>query len=644
MKILNFIIVCALLFLVIACSDKKDPSKVIAPGLRVKLPARPSKQPKFFNTSSIQSINEVAIGDLRRAGEYTGIDFAMLLVDELPDQISIEIAAAQLFDEWQVGAGTQGKGVLFLFVEKNGVLKIEVGYELEGVFPDAFVGSFQETLKDYYRGEYFGDVVSKMVITMMRRAQGEEAKVLMDSFVDGLPRQQDAIVEKSMSYRSGGAGVTESNFITNKEKKLKNVQQLSDEERAQYDKGADLEIVLQRYLKSLQAGVNDPYLPLLTEGSQMMRLEYPKNAGFQRRAFSDFSGKYKIHQKEDFAAVRFERADVMPILFRKDGKGDWLADITKSWAYSQASRDLKKMNPTWGDHAWIFAWENEYHEPEVPASPLPLVKEKSLDKEILRLENAIKLRPELGSNYFALADLLFFECYWIRDAMELIEKGLVLDPANVLYRKRFISFAYRFPDLSRVEYHYEQIFQHDPGDYQNLWSYAYYLKNKSSSVYAGKIKILEAAKENLTIPRNPFSMHEEGGYFQRRSMQLDPSVRNLRASYKFFVAHPHEEWIPAGLVYVSDKTEENRFGVRFVKRRKGEVLVVESVVSATHKFTALTLPLNEAIEIEIQWRQSGKFELILNGKKVMTMQSKFTPTQVNVSQSSGGAIFTLKEE
>lgn len=641
MKLFSFLPALLLLFCVSACSDRSDSAKPTESVQAAKLPTKPEGHPSFLNTSSIQSINEVAIGDLRRAGEYTGIDFAMLLVDELPELISTEMAAAQLFDEWNVGADTQGKGVLFLFVEKGGVLKIEVGYELEGIFPDAFVGSFQETLKDYYRGEYFGDVVSKMIITMMRRGQGEEAQVLMDSFVDGLPRVQSDIVEKSTRYRSGGAGVTESNFVTSKEKKLKNVQLLSDKERAEYDKGPKLERVLQRYLKSLQSGVNDPYLPLLTEGSQMMRLEYPKNSGFQRRAYSDFSGKYKVHQSGDFAAVRFDRPDVMPILFRKDSQGDWRADITKSWAFSQATRDLKKMNPTWGDHAWMFAWENEYHKPEVPATPAPLAKEKLLDAEIVHLEKAIEKQPEIAANYFALADLLYFECYWIRDAMQLIEKGLTLEPSNVLYRKRFIYFAYRFPDLSRVEHHYEQIFQHDPGDYRNLRSYSNYLKNKRSPAYAEKIKTLEAAREHLVLPVTRFPLYASSGKYKNRVYNFDSPANHLRASYRFFVSHRHKKWAPTATAYFYDEKLDVKFGIAMSRREPGKLITIRPLASSPHRFTPFTLPLSETINIDCVWGDSKKLEWSVNGRKVLIVQSDLIPTLVKVYQTSGAGIFTL---
>lgn len=624
-----------------ACSDSNDsvPSEEI---LRLKLPAKPQGHPAFLNTSSIQSINEVAISDLRRAGEYTGIDFAMLLVDELPEFISPEMAAAQLFDEWEVGARAQGKGVLFLFIEKEGVLKIEVGYELEGIFPDAFVGSFQETLKDYYRDEYFGDVVSNMIITMMRRAQGEEAQILMDSFVGGLPRKQVGIIEKSTRYRSGGAGVTESNFVTNKEKRLKNVQLLSDEEREHYDKDPELEVVLRRYLKSLQEGVNDPYLPLLTEGSQLMRIEYPENAGFRRRAYNNFSGKYKIHIQGGLAAVRFTRPDVMPILFRKDSQGNWLADITKSWAYSQASRNLKKMYPAFGDHSWMFAWENELHEPEVPVTPGPLEKGKSLDGEIARLEKAIEKQPEVAANYFGLADLLYFECYWIRDAMKLIEKGLTLDPANVLYRKRFISFAHRFPDLSRVEHHYEQIFQHDPGDYQNLHNYRNYLKNKRSATYEGKIKILTAAKKRLVVPVTPFPLNAKSGKYRNRSYYFDSSARQLRASYTFSVGHKKKVWPPAATLYFYDKKLDAKFGIAMSPEKTQ--ITIRPLASSPFRFDPFTLPLTETIEIACIWGEDERFEWSVNGSRVLTVESDLMPSVVKVYQICGGGIFSLKVE
>lgn len=644
MQAIRIILAAGLLFVVAACSESSDSAKPPEAVRVVRLPAKPEGNPSFLNTSSLQSINEVAIGDLRRAGEYTGIDCAMLILDELPELISPEMAAAQLFDEWEVGSETEGKGVLFLFIEKEGVLKVEVGYELEGIFPDAFVGSFQETLKDYYRGEYFGDVVSKMIITMMRRAQGEETQILMNSFVDGLPRLQSEIMEKSTRYRSGGAGVTESNFVTSKAKKLKNVQLLNDKERAQYNKGPKLEMVLQRYLASLQAGVNDPYLSLLTEGSQLMRIEYPKNAGFQRRAAGEFSGNYKVHQSGGFAAVRFERPDVMPILFRMDNQGDWRADITKSWALSQASRDLKQMNTAFGDHAWMFAWANEYHKPEVPLTPDPLAKEKSLNAEIVRLEKAIENEPDMAANYFALADLFYFECYWIRDAMQLIEKGLAIEPGNNRYRKRLIFLSYRFPDLSRVEHHYEQIFQNDRGDYQNLRWYIAYLKNKRSAVYDEKIRILEAAKDHLIIPKFPFPLNAGSGKRQKRTFYLYPGTSRAVVSCQYVVAHPYKKYGPSVGVNIRGNESDKNIGVVLSQHKPGDPVTVIPGYTDLQQISPFKVPVVDAIVIDFRWKKNGILELYVNSRKVLTMRSDMKPTQVRISQSSGGGIFALATE
>lgn len=65
--------------------------------------------------------------------------------------------ASGLFDHWDIGSKTGGKGVLILFVEDLGTLKIEVSYELEDVFTDAFCKFFQPTIKNYYAGRYLGD-------------------------------------------------------------------------------------------------------------------------------------------------------------------------------------------------------------------------------------------------------------------------------------------------------------------------------------------------------------------------------------------------------------------------------------------------------------------------------------------------------
>ena len=54
--------------------------------------------------------------------------------------MTIENYAAHLFDELQIGAKTRDKrGILLLYDTESKRLKVEIGYGLEGYFPDIFI-------------------------------------------------------------------------------------------------------------------------------------------------------------------------------------------------------------------------------------------------------------------------------------------------------------------------------------------------------------------------------------------------------------------------------------------------------------------------------------------------------------------------
>lgn len=69
----------------------------------------------------------------------------------------------------------------------------------------------------------------------------------------------------------------------------------------------DIEVVLERYFISLREGINYPFLRLLMEGSQMMRLEYPESAHFYRSRWKDCERgfPYEIKTEGDLAVVGF---------------------------------------------------------------------------------------------------------------------------------------------------------------------------------------------------------------------------------------------------------------------------------------------------------------------------------------------------
>jgi cytochrome c-type biogenesis protein CcmH/NrfG len=96
----------------------------------------------------------------------------------------------------------------------------------------------------------------------------------------------------------------------------------------------------------------------------------------------------------------------------------------------------------------------------------------SLKKEIARLEQAIKSDPQNPENYFRLADIFYWDCLWIRASIELVERGLLLDPDNVPYRWLVTDMRYRFPSTQPNAEHFKQLLRVAPHNSDALYYYS----------------------------------------------------------------------------------------------------------------------------------------------------------------------------
>lgn len=81
---------------------------------------------------------------LTRVEQATGAEVALVLVDSL-DGEPIEDVANRLYRQWAIGKKGKNEGILVLLAVRDHKDRIEVGYGLEPVLSDGFVGS---TLRD----------------------------------------------------------------------------------------------------------------------------------------------------------------------------------------------------------------------------------------------------------------------------------------------------------------------------------------------------------------------------------------------------------------------------------------------------------------------------------------------------------------
>src|SRR5947209_7684936 len=90
-------------------------------------------------------------GDVERA---TGAQMAVVTIDSIGDD-PIEDVANKLYRQWGIGKKGKDEGVLLLLAVKDKKNRIEVGYGLEPVLPDGFVGSvLREMRPSLQEGNY----------------------------------------------------------------------------------------------------------------------------------------------------------------------------------------------------------------------------------------------------------------------------------------------------------------------------------------------------------------------------------------------------------------------------------------------------------------------------------------------------------
>ena len=91
-------------------------------------------------------------GRIERA---TGVQMALVTIDSLDDQ-PIEDFTNTLYRKWGVGKKGKDEGIMLLLAIKDHKDRIEVGYGLEPILPDGFVGSVLREARPYLRQSQYG--------------------------------------------------------------------------------------------------------------------------------------------------------------------------------------------------------------------------------------------------------------------------------------------------------------------------------------------------------------------------------------------------------------------------------------------------------------------------------------------------------
>jgi len=122
-----------------------------------------------------------------RVEQSTGVQMALVTVDSLGDE-PIEDFANTLYRKWGVGHKGTDQGVMLLLAVRDHHDRIEVGYGLEPILPDGFVGSVLRDMRPQLRAGQYGDALMEGAESMASRIA--EAKHVSLDF--GLERAHEA--------------------------------------------------------------------------------------------------------------------------------------------------------------------------------------------------------------------------------------------------------------------------------------------------------------------------------------------------------------------------------------------------------------------------------------------------------------------
>lgn len=215
---------------------------------------------------------------------------------------------------------TAAKGLLFVVDRIGRQVRIEVGYDLEPVFPDGFVGYLErDQMLPFFQSGKVGAGIEATTEMLVARVQRQVTGKAFDA-KEELP---------DMVYFSGGAGATIS---------LEDTKKKNSFEKKEFLTLSSPEETLREYVKVLEERNKDPNLELYTTKTQEFFLRWLVTDAQQANELKHLtsSAPEAIRIQGEYAVIRFprEQRTLPPYFFQKSETG-WKLDF---WYMSQVIR------------------------------------------------------------------------------------------------------------------------------------------------------------------------------------------------------------------------------------------------------------------------------------------------------------------
>lgn len=192
------ILVYSLVLFLVSCGGDTETSSILS---YINNP-RPSYETRIFDNASLIQHQNSLDSHLNTLYRLADIDMVVITLPDLQGN-DIDDTAAKLLTNWKIGENTKGqKGILFLLSVEEEVVRFEIGYDLEWIYPDSFVGYIErDQMAPFFESGRIQDGIAATLEMIIARAN---EKIEDQSYDPG-----EKINNVFSKYYSGGAGARE---------------------------------------------------------------------------------------------------------------------------------------------------------------------------------------------------------------------------------------------------------------------------------------------------------------------------------------------------------------------------------------------------------------------------------------------------
>ncbi len=281
---------------------------------------RPSTDAHVFDEVGLLSDKCGLEKHLRTLRESADIEMVVVILKGLEGE-NIDALAEGLMSDWKIGKKTHGlKGLLFLMALKERLVRFEVGYDIEAIYPDAFVGYIeQDQMAPFFELGRVADGISATLEMIIARAYEK-----IDEKVYAL---DDGVRGEAERHYSGGAGARRRMAIGSI--KVPELIPYAGEIQAYFSPQPTPALALLRDIEKNRRHIRGYDFDLYTDETRAASRNWPCTRAQMDNQVRDTRGKhFKVYTRKNRAVAVFppKNRNNAPFFFERCARG-WQADI-----------------------------------------------------------------------------------------------------------------------------------------------------------------------------------------------------------------------------------------------------------------------------------------------------------------------------